>query len=120
MLLWAGDVSVEERAAYDLPWQGVIQMVEASIDERDQGSVVDAIAHRRGVQPTELGNPAAWTDSQELRAAIGKTAKEKGWFKRIDLGEDLGNIMAEHMEGLAGTDLRSKLEVLRQWADGDD
>jgi putative ATP-dependent endonuclease of the OLD family len=35
-----------------------------------------------------------------MRKAIGITAKKKGWFKRIDHGEALGNVIFQYFDGI--------------------
>ncbi|MGH2705370.1 MAG: hypothetical protein ACRDJ4_09815 [Actinomycetota bacterium] len=43
-------------------------------------------------------------------------AKKCSWFKRTDLGQVLGDIVAEALPEMEGTDLRTKLDALAAWA----
>jgi hypothetical protein len=60
----------------------------------------------------------------ELRNAIGIAAKEQkiggrtGWFKRVDLAEELADIVIEHGAAIAQTDLCRKIVSLKEWAHG--
>jgi len=59
-----------------------------------------------------------------LRNAIGTAAKDQkiggrtGWFKRVDLAEELAGIVIEHAAAIAKTDLCRKIVSLRVWAHG--
>jgi hypothetical protein len=59
-----------------------------------------------------------------LRNAIGITAKghkigeRKGWFKRVDLAEEVAGIVIEHAAAIAQTDLCRKIVSLKKWAHG--
>jgi len=126
VFLWADNVSIEERVALDLPWDGVDAMVLLAVDDKGEESVRDAIAARLGVSTLLTGSPSDWLATggigeDDLRKAVGKTAKEKGWFKRVDLAEDLSKIVAQHLDSnsIQKTDLARKIDALRRWAHGD-
>ena len=129
---WDGEVATEERCADDLPRDGLVRMVEYTVETFGLGSVRDTLNHRLGDDgPLEGDAPGAWIDQigeNVFRRVFGATAKEsdrndrtargskpKGWFKTIDAGEYLGAIIAEAWEGLEGTDLRAKLSQIEEW-----
>ena len=75
---------------------------------------------RLGVGRAGLGNSLAemvaggMTDA-EVRLCFGQAAKSKAaWFKRIDLGEMLGQTIAAD-ESVASTDLGLKLAEIERW-----
>lgn len=123
-LLWEGSVSLEQRVAHDLPWAGVAAVVDLAMSQWGEQSVRDAVRSRLPDQKTSLeGSPLEWSQqvSQEaLRTAIGRAAKEArdGWFKRVDLAEELADIVLQNLDAIRDTDLARKMAVLRKWAHG--
>ena len=52
---------------------------------------------------------------------IGSIAKQKSWFKRIDLGELSSNIVFDSWEQIAETTkLKSVVTALMEWVIGND
>jgi len=130
MIRWDGGMALEERIARDLPWAGVVEMVELAMEEYGERGVTDAVTRRLGDAPSNLsGSPEDWLDSgvdvTVLRTAVGKAAKDhkpanrKGWFKRVDLAEELGDIVVRHYDRLAATDLGRKILALKAWSQPD-
>lgn len=127
VLLWTGGVSLEQRIALDCPWAGVAAVVEMAMRQWGEESVRDAVRSRLGGQHVWIeGSPSNWSQripERELRTAIGLAAKEArggdGWFKRVDLGEELASVVLQYLNALGDTDLGRKIVALRQWAHGD-
>lgn len=117
VLTWKDRFATEERIIQDLPWAGVIALLKLVADLHGEESVRDAIAERLKRKSTELGPIVNWTDIPEHRQAIGSTAKAKqnAWFKRIDLGEDLGRIIVQHIPSIPDSDLAQKIQSLKDW-----
>jgi hypothetical protein len=42
----------------------------------------------------------------------------KSWFKRVGLGEKLGDLIMKHLDQIPDTDLAKKMVALRKWAHG--
>ena len=129
VLLWEGGVSLEERVMLDLPWEGVAALVDLAMSQWGEQSVRDAIGSRLGHAVAPLnGAPADWPNQiseGKLRKAVGLAAKEagvgkgRGWFKRIDVAEELAASVLRHLDAIPGTDLHHKISALREWAHGD-
>lgn len=130
VVLWAGGMALEERIACDLPWEGVAAVVRLAMDIYGEQNVRDAIAHRMEIAATEIaGPPLDWRspgcEESKLRRAIGvaaqkhKVGNRTGWFKRVELAEDLAGIVIEHFDAILNTDLGQKIVHLREWAHGD-
>jgi len=131
IIVWSDGVALEQRLANDLPWPGVAAMVRLAMEEWGEKGVQDAIASRADVDNSKFAEcgPEKWleTDVEErtLREAIGLAAKNhrhgkrKGWFKRVDLAEDLAGLVVKHWSALNDTDLFVKLSALRSWVEAD-
>lgn len=120
VIQWDGSVSTEERVALDLPWTELRSILDLATQHFDPGSprtVLDAVALSLGAAPGT--GPDEWSDGfadDDIRRAVGATAKARTWFKRTDLGEALGDKIVEALPVMGGTDLREKLDALAEWA----
>ena len=126
---WGEDLATEERAATDLPIEGLVEMVQHVIDNVGSDSVRDSLNSRlEGGPRLEGDDPGEWIDQigeDEFRHVFGRAAKKnktteegpkpKGWFKTIDGGQVLGELVARYWAALDGTDLKATLIRLRQW-----
>ncbi|MDS9468227.1 AAA family ATPase [Paracoccus sp. MBLB3053] len=115
---WSDGLSIEERVFRDLPWDGVMSSFGAAraIIGNDTSLIAQIQARfGAGFEP----NFAEWVDTPELRDALGRTAKDKGWFKRQDFGQIWANEVAASLENrdISASDLVQKLSGLRQWVD---
>jgi putative ATP-dependent endonuclease of OLD family len=124
VITWEGDVSIEQRIALDLPWEGILEIIQSAITERGDISVRQTVANHLGVKIDSVSpDLKTWKDSNDLRVAIGKAAKGKkeqpGWFKNIDGGEELGRITCNYLNNIKTTDLALKIVELRKWLDQD-
>lgn len=121
---WAGTVSIEERIALDLPFQDLQKIIQLAIDIVSLDvTVIDAICSRLGSNPTSIGSDIdSWRangiSEGKIREAIGKAAKDKDWFKRIDSGEQLGQIVMHTLPSIQLSDLAQKLTSVGNWAYG--
>ena len=125
VIQWDDGVSIEERIARDLPDQAISRFVQLAIElvER-QDAVCDAIQAQLPPQ-TDVLDPAdvlaVVTNAvgpDVVRDAIGKAAKKRGWFKGIDQGERLGDLVSEFLPQMVGTDTAVKTANLESFAYG--
>jgi hypothetical protein len=117
---WAEGINTEERICRDLPWTYLQKLVDLASSERSQGSVSDAIATALGggdrVRTTKLeALTSSGVAGSELRSAIGKAAHKGEWFKRIDLGEALGLLVAEALPHIPESNLAITIAALQTW-----
>jgi AAA15 family ATPase/GTPase len=104
--------SIEQQFCNEIPWKGIQAMVKYAIKNVGIESVADSIEHKLSAKLV-----TDWLDSDtpELRDAIGKAAKSKEWFKRIDHGEFLGKIYFHYEEEIEDTELYSQLTDIHNW-----
>jgi hypothetical protein len=118
---WSDSVAIEEKIALDLPWQGLVEVLEMAVSIKGVDSVCDSVRASMRVTVAELDNDftnwPAWTRRHELRRAIGYTAKKNSWFKRPDFGQELGQIVCRHLDSIPGTELAQTINALRTWVE---
>jgi ABC-type multidrug transport system ATPase subunit len=123
---WSGKCSTEERIFLDVPWKTLCELIEFAEDCKGTNSVLaniqSAVKGDTSLTISSL-NLSTWSDSPELRSALGRAAKGKNaenadWFKNITSGECLGNIIGPCLETVSSTPLAASLKRLRDWIDG--
>ncbi len=117
VLKWDNECSIEERICLDLPWAGVIRLVELAIDIKSCEHVISVINNNLNNGDTITDNKSEWEDTECLRKAIAKAAKKTSWFKNTSYGKEVGNIVIENIESMGNTDTILKLKKLRNWID---
>lgn len=121
VLLWADSKCLEERIAFDLPWEGICDLVNLAIEDRGVESVLATIAGQLEGSPASMcPDVTTWRDSILLRAAVGRSAKQGSWFKRISTGEKLGKVVCKHIARMGEKDVTQKMTDIRQWVDACD
>lgn len=119
---WAEGLALEQRLVIDLPWVGVSDLVRLAMREWGVEGVRDAVGSRLdGFEGSLDEDPTVWPggiSEDELRTAIGAAAKDhrSGWFKRVDLAEEVAAIVIEHFHQVEDRDLGRKLLAVREWA----
>lgn len=115
--LWENGLCIEQVVAQELPWSGIVEMLSIVEDP-------DIVRSRvmQYLKDVDLDrDPSLWQDTPVIREAIGKALKrstkhDRGWFKNIEGGEFLGDLVLKFQSHLAPTcDLLAKLASLRTW-----
>jgi len=104
--------SIEQQFCNELPWSEINKIVRYSIHEYGLQSVVQSIENNVS---GKLNKNWVEEDTQEIRDAIGKAAKTKDWFKRIDHGEFLGKLYFRNEKILENTKLYGQLTDIHNW-----
>ena len=115
---WSGAVSIEERIFADLSWSGVLASFNvARTIWSDDNRLLDQIASQYGHGFDRTFKK--WTDSLQLRTALGKAAKSSGWFKRQNRSREWAIAISGYLDdsGISGSDLVIQLTRLRGWID---
>ena len=116
--MWGNSQCFEQRVAIDLPWSGVQELLALAATYITENNVRSGVCSNFKSDNTILRSPLRdWPDSAELRQAIGLSAKNGGWFKQMDRGEQLGNIVVRYLDKILATDLAVKIATLRAWID---
>ena len=108
--------SIERQVFQDLPWNGVKELIKYVIntENNDENRVKSSIKSKySGDFPEDFMD----SDSPEIRNAMGEASVSSEWFKRIDHGERLGEIIFQYLEDMNGTKTKEQFENLLKWID---
>ena len=126
VIQWADCVSTEERIARDLPDEDLERLVRLAIDlVEDQEAVLSTISAQLPAKIDSLGAPdvLSWVSPvaslDMIREAIGKAAKKKTWFKGIEQGQRLGDLVGELLPQMCGSDTVAKTADLEDFSYGE-
>jgi hypothetical protein len=115
VLMWADNLSIEQRAMMDLPWV----QVQASVKLAGELGfpVNDNIRSKLNAELEE--DAGKWRDTADLRKAIGDAAKSSAWFKSVTSGEKWAETIfpAFGNAGFEQKDFATKLSQFRAWVD---
>ena len=118
VVLWSGNLSIEERVYMDLPWEGAIASFDAACRMwGDRHRLIEQVQSQYGAGFRR--DPAEWADTEGMRRALGKAAKVCSWYKRHSRAQEWVAAIAEHLDdtSIQDTDLVRKLSQLRRWVD---
>ena len=107
---------IENQIFKALPWHAIKELIELKEKKLTETAVkVSVNSDFDGTLTTD------WKETEriEKRTALGKTAKRKKWFKRIDYGEFLGNIIFKYFEDFNDQELHKQLNSLSNWISSD-
>ena len=115
---WDKPNAIEEQIFFDVSTDVANRLVCIAVEEYGLESVKSRLTD--GSIPFEVVDEELHliSMSPEIQKKIGEIAKRKKveWYKRIDLGELLGNVVFDNLESIgADTKLKSVIDALSQW-----
>jgi hypothetical protein len=119
VFVWSETLSIEQRLFNDLPWEGVKACFDlAKSLSSSEASALDQLNSQRNESLPP--NQDEWEENDELRAALGTVAQKQGWFKTIEKGRALAEIVTRYFQDVPiNSDLKTKITGLREWIDHD-
>ena len=125
VIQWADSVSIEERIALDFPEKELKRLVQLAIElTEDQEAVLSSISAQLSSSVDPLTTPDVMecvspeTPIDKIREAIGKAAKKKRWFKSIEKGQRLGELVGELLPQMIESDTVAKTTELEAFSYG--
>lgn len=84
-------LSIEQQIFNYIPWKYVIELVAYASSLRTETGINQVIKE-------SYSSDNEWNvkDNEEIRKVLGFLAKEKGWYKRIDHGVEVGKIVMDY------------------------
>ncbi|MDR2407630.1 MAG: AAA family ATPase [Bacteroidales bacterium] len=122
----ADNNNIEKQVIMDLPWNAVQKLIQyvIKIKYQTESQLINEIKKK---YPDLQNITTICSETADLRNALAEIAsgkkgqdgkKHDSWFKRIDHGEFLGEVIFSCFDALSGTHLKDKmLEPLLKWID---
>lgn len=121
-------LSIEGQIFKDAPWIIVKELLkvyaERLLDEKHSESIEEAYKSIFDSITSKMSTKPQWSDkwyeneSQDLRESIAAISGKKSWFKRIDLGEKVGDCILLHYSELEeNCHLKKEIDDLSGWMD---
>lgn len=120
---WSKPHATEQVLANELSIAALKKMIALAIEIRGEQSVYGTIQNTFSAENRSKNNDidewlANGVAEGDIRKAVGEAAKEKGWFKRINCGEDLGKLIIDDLPNLSGKETATILEQIEGWIYG--
>lgn len=106
--------AIENQLFKDLPWDAIRELIGYEEKKLSEEAVQNSVDSRCTKLLTTNWQA---TDSTAKREALGNTAKDKGWFKRIDHGEYLGTVICKYINKIKDKTPGKQIKKLSDWID---
>jgi hypothetical protein len=124
VFLWADGVASETRLSIDLPWDGFLELYRLAEGHRSSQSIRDAVSSRFETPPSTGEEPQSWADGgleeDRIRTAFAEAAIKGAWFKRVDYGIEIGELVVRYWDDMLESNLVDTLSALADWIYDDD
>ncbi|MCC6613596.1 MAG: AAA family ATPase [Anaerolineae bacterium] len=117
---WDDSLNIEKRVCNDLPWRGLQEVIDLAIRIRGEQAIQNSVETQLGIKAIDMSIDT-WLHhktEEEIRDAVGSAASKGGWFKDVQKGQLLGELVANYLSEISHTDLAIKIEHLKTWAYG--
>lgn len=114
---WDGNVSTEERIFLDIPKDKIQILIDEAVKFFTEETIKQWIKVEINKETIQYKDIESELGEQETRKLIGRLAKKKEWYKRIDKGEILGDIIKDCYDMFnKECDIIKKLEEVKDWS----
>jgi hypothetical protein len=121
VLDWDKPNAFEEQCFIELPMPALQEEIQIAVDEKSADSIAARLADGTISFDRDGDTISLSTITTEQRKTLGKIAKDKNWYKRIDLGEQFGNVVMNNLTELdAESAIRRVVSGLTEWVMKDD
>lgn len=116
---WEEYVSTDERIFLDIPRDKIQILIDKAIEFFSEETIKQWIKIEVSKETILYDDLEKELGEQETRKLLGRIAKEKKWYKRIDRGEILGDIIRDGYDSFdKESDIIKKLEEVKDWSYG--
>lgn len=121
---WDNSCSTEQRVCADLPLLKLQELINIAIVERGSESICSSL---NGIFGGAVNDAACAVDQLKarsvdegcIRSGIARAStpgkSSRAWFKRADLGEEVGKVICSCLADISTTDLTHKLAQIEGW-----
>ncbi len=116
---WAEGFSVENQIFSDAPIEAINELLSLAVKNKTIQHVtakLKDVDHSGKIFLTSESVSVAEDIDDSVLEAIGEISKKSEWFKRIDLGELMGNLLLAHYDDISATSrLRVVIDAIKDW-----
>jgi hypothetical protein len=119
---WGDRACTEKRLSLDLPWEHFKRCVQLAMEIKSPESVRDAIFLGLEQNSSDAGfDPDQWIasgiENERLRRvfAVASVRDSNRWFKQVEAGQKLGQVIGEAIPQIQESDLARRLRELETW-----
>lgn len=118
---WDSQNSFEDQIFFDVNTDIAEKMLKIAVDEKGLDSVKFQLSINGIQSEVTIDGKITPKMDQITKRKIGNIAKKESWFKRIDLGESVGNIIFSHWDDLQPESrLKKVVDDLIKWVTSND
>lgn len=107
---------IEEQIFKDIPSSGVLQLIDIAKDFKGEQSIKDKL---RDSGFLDYSSEMRTFDSTQ-RMQLGKASNSGGWFKTIEQGEKVAQVVYDHLEQMKDKHLQGMVSSLLSWIKNND
>lgn len=124
VIMWEDGMATEQRIAADVPLGTLQDILAAASVIKGEQSCIDSCRTELGKLGVDVAGAtgiaiAEWQrngiEEESLRAAIGNAAKISGWFKNLNDGHELAQLVVAALPRISDTALRRQIRALEDW-----
>ena len=121
LLDWDKPNAFEEQCFLELPMPALQEEIQIAVDEKSADSIAARLADSTISFDRDGDTISLSAITTEQRKTLGKIAKDKNWYKRIDLGEQFGNVVLNSLTELdTESAIKRVVTGLTEWVMKDD
>lgn len=107
---------IEEQIFKDIPDSGVLKLIDIAKDFKGEQSIKDKL---RDSGFLDYSSEMRTFDSTQ-RMQLGQASSSGGWFKTIEQGEKVGQVVYDHLEQMKDKHLQEMVSSLLSWIENND
>lgn len=124
VLLWPNKMCIEQRIATDFPWKLLQELIDNASHIKGEQSVKDLIKteiDKLGCSQAKIVslNLDEWHSNEIeesiIRSCIGNAAKVSGWFKNLNDGKRLAELVIKSLYQIPKSPLSVNIKKLEDW-----
>lgn len=116
---WDNSNALEEQVFFDIPTEAAVKLLNLAKEKTSSASICDKLKNVDVICSINANEEISFSELEaEAQRKIGTVAKhnKSEWYKRIDLGEKLGDIVFEYWDSIDETSrLKTTVNELSMW-----
>lgn len=116
---WDDSLSTEQIIFKEISETAIQRMLNLAIVDKSEGAVKNAICKALEIENINLSTFSDWTienkSKEEIRKVLGDISKKYQWYKRMDLGDKVGEILSEELKAGLDSSISKTMQNIEAW-----